>query len=176
MRFEELDLPGAWLIESDPIADNRGSFVRTWDRDALAAHGLDATISQMSVAFNAVRGTLRGMHFQRDPGAEIKIIRCTRGRVHDVLVDLRPSSPTHLRWVAVTLDSEACTAVYAPEGIAHGYMTLVDGCEMSYMISRPYEPHLAAGVRWNDPAFGIEWPIEPVVMSERDASFPDHQG
>lgn len=175
MRFRPLDLPGTWLIDSDRIPDERGSFTREWDRDALVALGLDPTVMQISSARNATRGTLRGMHLQRAPGAENKVIRCTSGRIHDVLIDLRPDSTAHLRWVAVTLDADEPTAVYAPAGVAHGYLTLTDDTEVSYLISTPYAPDLAIGVRWDDPLFGIDWPFAPVVMSFRDRSFPDHR-
>ena len=141
--------------------------------EELAERGLDLEVEQASVSFNARRGTLRGLHLQRPPHEEAKLVRCLAGAVFDVVVDLRPGSPTHLSWAGVELSAEQRNAIFVPKGIAHGFLTLVDACELEYLISTPYDADAAAGVRWDDPALDIEWPFAPVVLSERDAGFPD---
>ena len=172
MRFEPTDIPGCVIVRQERHADARGHFARTWDGDAFAAHGLAATVVQCSVSFNAARGTLRGMHLQAAPHAEAKLVRCTRGALYDVCLDLRPASPTHGRWTAATLTAENGDALYVPEGCAHGFLTLADDTEAFYTMSAPYVPEAARGVRHDDPAFGIAWP-EPVrVIHERDAAYP----
>lgn len=171
MRFRELAIPGVVEVEIEPAEDERGLFARTFCADEFAAAGIPFTVAQASVSFNAVRGTLRGMHFQRAPHEEAKVVRCTAGRVFDVVVDLRPGSPTLHAWIAVELSAEARNAVYVPAGCAHGFLTLEDACELEYLISTPYVADAAAGVRWDDPTLGIDWPFEPVVISERDRSF-----
>jgi dTDP-4-dehydrorhamnose 3,5-epimerase len=170
-----LSLEGAYSIDPEPISDERGFFARWWDRVELAELGLSTEIAQCSVAWNERRGTLRGLHFQHPPHAEVKLVRCTRGAVWDVIVDLRPDSPTHARWQAVELTAENGRVLYVPEGFAHGYQTLVDHTETLYMISSPYAPDAASGVRWDDPAFGIDWPLaEATILSERDRNWPDY--
>ncbi len=174
MTFRELELPGAFLIELDRIEDERGFFARTFCRDEFAEHGLATEIVQANTAFNRRKGTLRGMHFQAAPHEEAKLVRCTRGAVYDVIVDLRRDSPTFTRWVSVELTVENDTMLYVPEGFAHGYQTLEDETETSYLMSRRYEPSAGRGVRWDDPAFGIEWPDEgDRTMNERDRTWPD---
>jgi dTDP-4-dehydrorhamnose 3,5-epimerase len=172
--FQALPLAGAFTVELEPVADERGFFARSFCRDAFRARGLAADYPQCSVSFNARRGTLRGMHYQAAPHAEAKLVRCTRGRLYDVIVDLRPESHTCCRWVGVELDAARRNALYVPEGFAHGFLTLEDETEVFYQISHAYVPESARGVRYDDPAFGIRWPAAPSVISERDRSYPDH--
>jgi dTDP-4-dehydrorhamnose 3,5-epimerase len=173
MRLRSTSVEGAFVIEPEPNEDERGLFARTFDAAVFSQHGLEANVAECSVAFNQARGTLRGLHYQRPPHEETKLVRCTRGAAFDVAVDLRGDSPSYLRWAGVELTAENRRAFYIPRGCAHGYVTLTDGCELEYQISTPHTPEAAAGVRWNDPALGIEWPVEPLVMSDRDASYPD---
>lgn len=173
MTFEELELPGVFELTPEPVEDDRGSFARVYDRDELRAHGLELEVAQASVSTNTRRGTLRGLHFQRPPHEEAKLVRCLAGSVFDVVADLRDGSPTRLRWLGVELSAQKRNAVFIPAGFAHGFLTLEDGCELEYLISAPYEASAAAGVRWNDPALGVEWPFEPSVVSARDAELPN---
>ncbi|MEZ5333539.1 MAG: dTDP-4-dehydrorhamnose 3,5-epimerase [Thermoanaerobaculia bacterium] len=173
MHFRETAIAGAWLVEPERHEDERGFFARTFCRDEIAAHGLEAAIAQASVSFNPRRGTLRGLHWQAAPHEEIKWVRCTRGAIWDVLVDLRPDSPSRLAHVAVELSAENGLQLYVPGGVAHGFLTLRDDTEVSYRMSVPYHAPSARGARWNDPAFGIDWPAEPVLISERDRTYPD---
>lgn len=175
MIFKPTSLPGVFVIEPERHADERGFFARTYCADEFRANGLDPGISQCSTSFNARAGTLRGLHYQREPYAEVRLVRCTRGAIFDVAVDLRPVSPTYCQWFAVELTSENGRALYVPEGCAHGFLTLVDGSEVSYQISRPYRPEAGTGVRWDDPAFGIAWPFAPAAIADRDASYPNFQ-
>jgi dTDP-4-dehydrorhamnose 3,5-epimerase len=171
--FEELALAGVFAVEPKPVLDERGFFARTYDKSEFAEHGLEFEVAQASVSFNARRGTLRGMHLQTPPYEEAKLIRCVAGSVHDVVVDLRAGSPTQLQWLEVELSAKRRNALYLPPGLAHGFLTLGDECELDYLISKPYEPAASVGVRWDDPSIGIEWPFAPVLVSERDAAFPD---
>jgi dTDP-4-dehydrorhamnose 3,5-epimerase len=173
VRFVATELEGAFLIFNDPRADERGWFARTFDRTAFEAQGLASDFPQHSISFNARRGTLRGMHFQAAPYEECKIIRCTRGSIHDVVIDLRHESSTFGRHVAVELSAAEHLGLYVPKGCAHGFLTLEDESDVLYLISENYHPELARGVRWNDPAFGIRWPMEPILISDRDAAYPD---
>jgi dTDP-4-dehydrorhamnose 3,5-epimerase len=174
MIFTETELRGAYFVDVQPVADDRGLFARTWCRDEFEEHGLSTEIAQCNVAYNHQVGTLRGMHFQSHPHAEVKLVRCTRGAVYDVIIDLRPDSTTFMRWLGVELTEENRRMLYVPEGFAHGYQTLVDGTETSYQVSRPYAPKAEAGVRWNDPAFGIEWPpAARRILSPKDKAWPD---
>ncbi len=172
MRFAPAPLPGAWILESEPAVDGRGYFVRTFDRAAFAERGLAVDFAQCSVSHNARQGTLRGMHWQAEPHGESKFILCVRGAVFDVLLDLRPDSPSYLRWFGRELRPGG-TMLYAPPGVAHGFLTLEDASAVYYHITPEYHPESARGVRWNDPAFAIAWPAEARVVSERDAVFPD---
>ncbi len=174
MRFVPLDLNGAYLIELDRNEDDRGFFARAWCREEFAEHGLDPGLAQCSLSRNIRAGTLRGMHFQRPPHAETKVVRCTRGAIFDVIIDLRETSPSRGRWFGVTLDAERGTALYIPHGFAHGFQSLVDDSDVLYLISEPFAPASADGARWDDPEFGIEWP-EVVVrtISARDVAWPD---
>jgi dTDP-4-dehydrorhamnose 3,5-epimerase len=176
MRFQPTTIPGAFRIELEPIADERGFFARTFCRREFAAAGLVTDFVQASVSFNPVPGTLRGMHYQVAPHEETKLIWVTKGRLWDVLVDLRPGSPAYLGHAAFELSAEPRAALYVPCGVAHGFLTLEPATEVFYQISAFHEPSAARGVRWNDPAFGIAWPSEPVLISERDRSYPDFGG
>ena len=172
MIFDPTPIPDCFVVRPERHADARGYFARTWAPDELAAHGLSATVAQCSTSFSARRGTLRGMHFQADPHAEAKLVRCTRGGIWDVCLDLRPQSPTYRRWHAETLTEANGVALYIPEGCAHGHLTLEPDTEVFYMISAPYVAEAGRGVRWDDPAFGIDWPFAPTVLNERDATYP----
>ena len=175
MRFEQSPLPGAFVVDLDRKDDERGFFARTFCHDELSEHGLVADYAQSSVSYNKRKGTLRGMHFQKKPHEEAKVVRCTMGAIYDVIVDLRPGSPTQTRWFGIELSAVNRRALYVPKGFAHGFITLADESEVLYQISTQFHPESAAGVRWNDPAFTIEWPLEAVVMSGRDRSYPDYQ-
>lgn len=168
MRFIPLELEGAWRVEAEPVEDDRGFFARTFCADTFAARGLVQRFTQTSVSSNRRAGTLRGMH-HADP-AEVKLVRPTRGAIFDVLVDLRAGSPTYRRWIGLELRPH--DAVYVPAGLAHGFVTLTDDTEIAYAIDRAYDPAAARGFRWDDPAVGIRWPVPPVVMSERDRTWP----
>ena len=173
MIFTELKLSGAYLIEPERREDERGWFARTFSQDEFQAYGLNPLIVQSSVSFNHRAGTLRGMHYQADPHAEAKVVRCTAGAIYDAILDLRPFSPTFKQWLAVELTADNHRMLYIPEGLAHGFQTLVDHSEVLYQMSEFYHPESARGVRWNDPAFGIEWPAAERIISERDQAFPD---
>ncbi|WP_293994333.1 dTDP-4-dehydrorhamnose 3,5-epimerase family protein [Sphaerotilus sp.] len=175
MVFEPTAIDGVRHIRLAPMADERGSFARTWCRETFAAHGgpgLDAAMVQTSTSFNVRAGTLRGMHFAWPPATECKLVRCTRGRVFDQLLDLRPESPTYRATVSVTLDSALGNALWIPRGVAHGFQTLVDDSEVFYMMTEAYRGDLGAGVRADDPAFGLTWPLPVTAMSERDRDGP----
>jgi dTDP-4-dehydrorhamnose 3,5-epimerase len=177
VRFAETELPGAYVVELERREDERGWFARVWDPNELGDHGLDTRIAQISVAWNERAGTLRGLHYQADPHGEAKVVRCTRGAIYDVLVDLRPDSSMHGRWTALELAEDDPRMLYVPDGIAHGYQTLADGTETLYLISELYRPELQRGVRWDDPAFAIRWPDVPErVISARDRAWPDFTG
>jgi dTDP-4-dehydrorhamnose 3,5-epimerase len=175
VRFIETPFPGAWAIEPTRLADERGWFARTFDAEAFRMHGMNPEVVQCSASFNAKRDTLRGMHYQAAPHGESKLVRCVRGAVFDVAIDLRPDSPTYRRWHGVDLSAENGYALYIPAGLAHGFQTLTDDCEVLYQMGNPHVQEAARGVRFDDPAFGIVWP-EPageLVISERDRSYPD---
>jgi dTDP-4-dehydrorhamnose 3,5-epimerase len=173
VKFVETEISGAWLIELDRMEDERGFFARTFCRDEFAAHGLASTFVQCNVSFNARRGTLRGMHFQAAPHAEAKLVRCTRGAIFDVVVDIRPKSPTYGKWTAAELTADNARMFFIAEGLAHGFQTLQDNSEVFYQMSETYHPESARGWRWNDSAFGIRWPLPAPVISARDAGYPD---
>jgi len=173
MRLEPLAIPGPRLVHPDVFADERGHFMRMFDAAELSAQGIELAVAHMSGASNRVRGTLRGLHLQVPPHEEAKFVRCVRGRIQDVVVDVRKGSPTCGRWCAVELCADEPTALYVPEGFAHGYVTLEDDTDLEYLISAAYAPAASAGLRWDDPSLAIGWATEPVVMSGRDAAFPD---
>lgn len=173
MKFIETEIAGVLVVELERHRDERGFFARTWDADEFHARGLTAELAQCSVSFNEHRGTLRGMHYQRFPHEEAKLVRCTTGAIFDVAVDLRARSESRRHWFGINLSAENRLALYVPEGCAHGFLTLTDGAEVSYCISARHAPDAAAGVRFDDPAFGIDWPAHVAVVNERDRSYPD---
>ena len=173
MKFLPTKFAGAWTIALTELPDDRGFFARTFCADALRARGLECNFPQHSMSYSGHRGTLRGLHFQRTPHAEVKIVRCLQGSVWDVLVDLRPESPTLCQWQAFELSAVNRHQLYVPKGFAHGFQALTGDVEMSYLISENYVPAAAAGVRFDDPAFGITWPLPITAMSEKDRSWPD---
>lgn len=174
MIFTETELPGAFVIDLERREDERGFFARAWCAREFSEHGLSTELVQANLSFNVRKGTLRGMHFQVEPHAEAKVVRCTRGAIYDVLIDLRPESNTYTRWVGIELDADARRAVYVPEGFAHGYQTLGPDTETFYQVSAYYAPEAEGGVRWDDPAFGIEWPdATNAFLSEKDMNWPD---
>ena len=176
MKFTETSVSGAYLVEPEPRGDDRGFFARLWCQDEFAAHGLTAEFVQCNDSFSARRGTLRGLHYQAAPYAEVKLVRCVRGSVFDVLVDLRPESPTYKRWFGAELTAKNRQMLYVPEGCAHGYLTLEDESEVVYPVSRPYHPEAERGIRWNDPQFGIAWPeAGSLTMSPKDERWPDYR-
>jgi dTDP-4-dehydrorhamnose 3,5-epimerase len=172
MIFQSLPLEGALLIRPERSFDQRGYFVRTYCRETFLGRGLKDCSLQCSASFNLHRGTLRGLHFQQELHAETKLIRCVRGHVYDVIVDLRSGSPDFGRWHAEHLDAENGFSLYVPAGFGHGFITLADETELSYQMAEPFVPNSAAGIIWNDPDLAIDWPIEPVVLSEKDRSLP----
>jgi dTDP-4-dehydrorhamnose 3,5-epimerase len=173
--FQQTELQGAFLIELDKIQDNRGFFARAWCAKELAAHGLTAVVHQANVSFNIKAGTLRGMHYQVEPYGEAKTVRCTRGAIYDVIIDLRPKSPTYKQWIGAELTADNYTMLYVPENFGHGFLTLADNTEVTYQVSEFYTPGAERGIRWNDPAFAIRWPADVRVVSEKDANWPDYQ-
>lgn len=173
MIFTRTPLEGAFVIEPERITDERGFFARTFEPREFETQGLNPRVAQCSISFSARKGTLRGMHYQRAPYEEAKLVRCTRGAIHDVIIDLRPSSPTFRRHFAAALDPESRRMLYVPEGFAHGFLTLTDDAEVAYHMSQIYSAEHAAGVRWNDPAFAIPWPGPVTVIAERDRTYPD---
>lgn len=175
MRILPTPLSGVRLVEVEAFADDRGLFARTFDKAAFAAAGMATDWPQCNSSWNRRRGTLRGMHLQADPHGEPKLVRCTQGRVFDVAVDLRADQPTYCRWFGVELSAERRNALYLPAGLAHGFLTLEDNSEVFYQMGAVYVASHAGGVRWDDPAFAIEWPFPPLVMSDRDAGWPDFQ-
>ena len=174
MKFTEGTLPGVYLIELERRADARGWFARTWCAKELADHGLSSTIAQVNAQASPKRGTLRGLHYQEAPHAEVKIVRCTRGAIFDVAVDLRPESPTYRRWMGRELTADEGAMLYVPEGCAHGYLTLADDTEVTYFASAFYAPGSARGVRFDDPEIAIDWPVpaNELIVSERDRAAP----
>ena len=174
MLFEALELSGAALVKMERQFDERGFFARSVCVEEFRAHGLPAAFVQSSVAWSRRRGTVRGLHFQWPPSREGKPVRCLRGAIHDLLLDLRPAEPSYLGHRAVLLDQDNRHAVFIPSGVAHGFQTLVDDCEVLYQMTDVHAPALATGVRWNDPSFGIRWPItSDIVIAARDAAYPD---
>jgi len=175
MIFHESKLPGAFEIELELKPDERGFFARSWCEREFEENGLNPRLVQSSVSFSSRKGTLRGIHYQETPHAEAKVVRCTRGGIYDVVVDLRPDSPAYKEWIAVVLTAEKRNMVYVPEGCAHGFLTLEDETEVFYQMSETYCAESARGVRWNDPAFRIAWPDTVEVISERDRTYPDFE-
>lgn len=175
MIFQPTRLPGVYGILVEAHLDERGFFARTWCYDEFARHGLNPRIVQCSISYNAKKGTLRGLHLQDDPHSEVKIVRCTRGAIYDVIVDLRESSPTFRDWIGLTLTTDNRNMAYIPEGCAHGFLTLEDDTEVFYQMSEFFHPEASRGVRWDDATFGITWPGVVEVISDRDRTLPDFQ-
>jgi dTDP-4-dehydrorhamnose 3,5-epimerase len=173
MIFTETKLKGAFIIEPEKLEDDRGFFARSWCQREFEAHGLNPHLVQCSISFSEQKGTLRGMHYQVSPKEEAKLVRCTSGSIYDAIIDLRPESPTFKQYVGLVLTAHNHKMLYVPEGFAHGFLTLEENTEVFYQISEFYSPEHARGVRWNDPAFEIEWPLAPSTMSDRDRSCPD---
>jgi dTDP-4-dehydrorhamnose 3,5-epimerase len=173
MRFQKTDLDGAWLIELEPVCDNRGFFSRTFCVNEFSAHGMETGFVQHSLSYSARRGTLRGMHFQSPPFSEVKVIECVKGMIFDVIIDLRPQSPTFGQWRGFELTAENRRQLYVPAGFAHGFQTLADDTEVRYLISAFYQPAAARGLRHNDPAFAIAWPLPVTVVSGKDQEWPN---
>jgi dTDP-4-dehydrorhamnose 3,5-epimerase len=173
MIFNASTLEGAYVIALEPMEDSRGFFARSFCVEEFEAHGLNPRVAQCNVSFNRRKGTLRGMHWQVHPRAEAKLVRVTRGAIHDVIVDLRHGSPTHLKPFGVDLTAENGWMLYIPEGFAHGFQTLAENTEVFYQMSELYAPEHARGARWNDEAFGIQWPLPDRIMSDRDQAWPD---
>ena len=174
MIFRETPISGAYVIEPERIEDHRGFFARIWCKKELGQRGLETELAQSNIGFSSRRGTLRGLHFQEAPHTEVKIVRCTRGSIFDVIVDLRPDSSSYKRWFGTELSDENGKMIYAPEGCAQGYITLTDNSEMYYHTSDFYHPESASGVRYNDPEFGVVWPVEIAVISQQDKEWPDY--
>ena len=175
MIFTETKLSGAFIVEMQKFADERGFFALSWSEREFATHDLDARLVECNVSFNQKRGTLRGMHYQQAPHGQVKLVRCTRGAIFDVIVDLRSESPTFKQWFGTELTAENHLALYVPKDFAHGFQTLEDSSEVLYQMSDPYEPGAGAGVRWNDPAFAIKWPQDARIINARDAAYPDFE-
>ncbi|HEX6767083.1 MAG TPA: dTDP-4-dehydrorhamnose 3,5-epimerase [Polyangiaceae bacterium] len=176
MQITPTELPGVHVVGLERIEDERGFFARSFDGEAFRTRGLDSRVVQCSVSYNQRRGTLRGMHYQVAPHEESKLVRCTKGAIYDVALDLRPDSAGFRRWIARELSEENRLALYLPAGVAHGFQTLADDTEVFYQISEAYHPESARGVRFDDPAFGIRWPVEDPIVSERDRAFLDYAG
>ena len=169
--FSATKLKGAYIIEPELKIDERGFFARAWCADEFKEHGLNPKLVQANIAFNKSKGTLRGMHYQKEPYWEVKLVRCTRGAIYDVILDLRPDSETYQKWLGIELNEVNHTMLYIPEGFAHGYLTLEDNTEVFYQVSEFYHPEHEAGIRWNDPVFGIEWPIaDKLIISTKDST------
>lgn len=173
MLIEKTPLPGVLVTSLQMIEDERGFFARTYCEQEFAAAGVDIRVRQTNVSGNKAKGTLRGLHYQADPYPDKKLVTCVRGAIFDVAVDLRADSPTYLKWFGIELTADNRKGLYIPPGCAHGFITLLDDTDVNYLMGETYVPDLARGARWNDPAFAIEWPIEPITMNERDAAYPD---
>lgn len=172
MKFEEVGITGAALIRPEPFSDERGSFARVFCQDEFAGADLGTRVAQVNLSHNPIGGTLRGLHFQRDDAAEAKLVRCVRGSLYDVLVDVRPGSPTHLQHYGVELSADNMLALYVPEGCAHGFLTLEDDTDAIYQVSTTYTPGAEDGMRYDDPVLGIDWPAEVSLISDKDANWP----
>lgn len=172
MLFAQTDLEGVWLIESSPVTDERGSFARTFSMDEMEHHALECRFVQHSLSRSRLKHTLRGLHFQRAPYGEVKLVSCLKGGIWDVAVDLRPQSRNYLRWTAAELTEENMLQLYIPQGFAHGFLSLTDDAAVGYLISARYEPAASSGVRYDDPVLGITWPAEPAAMSDKDRNWP----
>ena len=175
MKFSETKLKGAYIIDVEPKGDERGFFARAWCRKEFEEAGLDTRVAQVNMSFSKEKGTLRGMHWQMPPHAEVKLVRCIGGVLYDVIVDLRQDSPTFLQWIGVELSADNRRVLLVPEGFAHGFQTLVDDTEVYYQVSEFYAPEAERGARHDDPAFGITWPLPVTTLSQKDANWPDFE-
>ncbi len=175
MKFEETKLKGAFVIEIEKLEDERGFFGRSWCINEMKLHGLNPNIRQANISFNKKKGTLRGMHFQNAPYQEAKLVRCSKGSIYDVIIDLRKDSPTFLQWIGVELACDNYKMLYVPEDFAHGFITLEDHTEINYLMSEIYVTGAGATIRWDDPTFKIEWPIKPIIISGKDKLQPDYR-
>ena len=173
MIFTETRLKGAYIIEPEKFEDERGFFARTFCRREFESHGLNPNVVQCNISYNKKKGTLRGMHYQIAPFEEAKLVRCTKGAIYDVIIDLRPTSSTYCQWISEELTEDNYRMLYVPEGFAHGFLTLSEDAEVFYQMSEFYMPEYARGIRWNDPSFNISWPIDVAVISEKDKTLPD---
>lgn len=173
MFLKDIKLKGAFIIEPERLEDERGFFARTWCKREFENHGLNTNVVQCNTSFNKKKGTLRGMHYQTAPHAEVKLVKCTRGSIYDVIIDLRPDSDTYKEWFAVELSSDNHKMLYIPENFAHGFLTLENNTEVNYQMSEFYYSECASGIRWNDPAFSITWPMDIMVISDRDRRYHD---
>lgn len=173
MIFKETPLKGSYVIEIEKIEDERGFFARAWCQHEFSEKSLCADTVQCNLSFNKQKGTLRGMHYQAEPHEEVKVVRCVRGAIFEVIIDLRPASSTFKKWYAVELTQDNRKMIYVPKGFAQGFQTMTDDCEIFYQMSAYYHPDSARGVRWDDEAFGIDWPSKPTMITERDKTFPD---
>lgn len=171
MIFTETKLKGAFILDLEQREDDRGFFARTFCAKEFEAHGLKPSVAQCNLSFNHKAGTMRGMHYQIPPAAETKLVRCTRGAIYDVIIDLRPDSPTYMEYIGVELSEDNRRALYVPELFAHGYLALTDGAEVGYQVGEFYTPGYERGIRYDDPAFNIEWPMSVVVISDKDAAW-----
>ncbi len=174
MIFTETKLKGSFILEIKKLEDERGFFGRSWCANEMNAHGLKSDIKQVNTSFSLKKGTIRGMHYQNDPFQETKLVRCTKGSIYDVIIDLRKNSPTYKHWIGVELTQDNFKMLYVPEDFAHGFITLEDKCEVSYLVTQFYTPGAESGIRWDDPKFAIEWPISPAVVSAKDKSHPNY--
>ncbi len=172
MKFESISLKDACVVTMEPLRDGRGYFARTFCRKEFEAHGIEVDMVQCNISFNRLEGTLRGMHFQREPVSESKLVHCHRGSVYDVIVDIRPDSPSYLQYFGLELTRENMKALFVPSGFAHGFLTLEDNTEISYTMDEFYAPECASGLRFDDPALGIDWPMPPKIVSEKDQNWP----
>lgn len=173
MIFTKTKLKGAYIIEIEKLNDERGFFGRSWCVNEMKEHGINVNVLQANVSFNKLKGTLRGMHYQKAPHQEAKLVRCSRGCIYDVIIDLRNDSPTFLDWIGVELSQDNYKMLYIPQDFAHGFITLEDNTEVSYLMSELYVPGAGATIRWNDSKFSIQWPFDPIVISEKDKIQPD---
>jgi dTDP-4-dehydrorhamnose 3,5-epimerase len=176
MQFKPTTFLDVWLIQLEPMLDGRGFFARTFCVEDFAAHRLEVKFTQHSISFSARKGTLRGMHYQREPHSEVKVVRCVKGVIWDVIIDIRPDSPTYRRWEYFELSSANGSQLYIPKGFAHGFQTLSDDVEVNYLISEPYSPQSAYGIRYDDPTFGIAWPLPLTEISAKDLHWPNFVG
>lgn len=175
MKFQETKLAGAYIVNLNLLQDDRGFFSRMFCREEFQQHGLVPDVMQGNMSWNKTRGTLRGMHYQHDPYQETKFIRCTRGAIYDVIIDLRKDSTTYQEWIGVELTADNRTALFVPKDFAHGFITLEDNTEVFYLVSQSYQPGSEGGIRWDDPRFNIEWPLTPTCISPKDAAWPDYK-